>query len=101
MKICILTHTFPRYKKDFAAPFMDGVAEGIRAAENEVFVLTSFTPGFKRKITDQKYKIITYKYIFPDSLHRLGYSQTLSNDMELKTVMWLLSPLMYFFGTIA
>lgn len=96
-----MTHTFPRHKKDFAAPFMDGVASGIVEAGNEVFVLTPLTPGFKRKKTDQKYKIITYKYVFPDSLHRLGYSQTLSNDMELKTVMWLLSPLMYFFGTIA
>lgn len=101
MRICILTHTFPRYKNDFAAPFMDGVAEGIRAAGNEVFVLTPFISSFKRKKTDQKYNIITYKYIFPDSLHKLGYSQTLSNDKKLKIIMWFLSPLMYFFGTIA
>lgn len=101
MKVCILTHTFPRYKNDFAAPFMHGVAEGIRAAGNEVFVLTPFTFGFKRKKNDQKYKIITYKYIYPLSLHKLGYSQTLNNDMELKVVMLLLSPFMYFFGILA
>lgn len=101
MKVCILTHTFPRYKKDFTAPFMDGVALGILEAGNEIFVLTPFTPGFKRKKSDQKYKIITYKYIFPDSLHKLGYSQTLTNDMELKLIVWLLSPLMYLFATIA
>ena len=29
MKICILTHTFPRFEKDVAAPFMDGVASGM------------------------------------------------------------------------
>lgn len=101
MRICILTHTFPRYKNDFAAPFMDGVAEGIRAAGNEVFVLTPFTFGFRRKKSDQKYKIITYKYIYPLSLHKLGYSQTLDNDMELKVIMLLLSPFMYFFGILA
>lgn len=101
MRICILTHTFPRFSGDTVAPFMHGVAESIQKAGNKVFVLTPFTPGFKRKKTDQKYKIITYKYVFPDSLHRLGYSQTLINDVELKTIMWVLSPLMYFFGTIA
>lgn len=101
MKVCILTHTFPRYKNDFAAPFMNGVAEGIRSAGNEVFVLTPFTFGFKRKKSDQKYKIITYKYIYPLSLHKLGYSQTLNNDMELKVIMLLLSPFMYFFGILA
>lgn len=101
MKICILTHTFPRYKNDFAAPFMDGVAGGMVNAGNEVFVLTPFTPGFKRKKKDQKYNIVTYKYVFPDILHKLGYSQTLTNDMELKISMWLLSPLLYLFGTIA
>lgn len=101
MKVCVLTHTFPRHKKDFVAPFMDGVASGIQAAGNEVFVLIPWTPGFKRKKTDQKYKIITYKYIFPDRLHKLGFSQTLTNDMGLKPIMWLLAPLMYFFGFLA
>lgn len=101
MKICILTHTFPRYSKDFAAPFMHGVANGIQSAGNEVFVLTPFVNGIKKKRKNQKYKLITYKYIFFDSLHKLGYSQTLKNDMGLKLEMLLLSPFMYFFGTIA
>lgn len=101
MKVCILTHTFPRFKKDVAAPFMDGVADGIRRAGNEVFVLTPFHPRFKRKNKDQKYKIITYKYIFPKSLHKLGYSETLTNDMRLKPLMYILSPFMYFFSVVS
>jgi len=80
---------------------MHGLAEGIRAAGNEVFVLTPYTPEFRRKPKDQKYKIITYKYIFPDSFHKLGYSQTLANDVELKPIVYLLSPFMYFFGFLA
>ncbi|MEK7188361.1 MAG: glycosyltransferase family 4 protein, partial [Patescibacteria group bacterium] len=41
------------------------------------------------------------KYIFPVSLHMLGYSETLTDDKELKLIMWFLAPFMYFFGTIA
>lgn len=100
MRICILTHTFPRFETDVAAPFMDGVAEGIAEAGNEVFVLTPFSPGF-RSIPNRKYRVLTYKYIFPNSLHKLGYSQTLSNDKKLKISVYFFSPLMFFFGTVA
>jgi glycosyltransferase involved in cell wall biosynthesis/ubiquinone/menaquinone biosynthesis C-methylase UbiE len=101
MRICILTHTFPRHKKDFTAPFMDGVASGLASAENQVFVLTPYVAGINTIKRGQNYKIITYKYIWPNSLHRLGYSQTLTNDMQLKLIMWILSPFMYLFGLVA
>lgn len=101
MKICILTHTFPRFPGDVAAPFMDGVASGIQEAGNEVFVITPFAPGFNRKAKDQNYKIVTYRYAPLDSLHKLGYSRTLTNDMELKHVVYFLAPFMYLFGVLS
>lgn len=101
MKICLLTHTFPRFPKDVAAPFMDGVARSLVNAGNEVFVLTPFNQKFAWKKSSLPYKLITYKYIFPDSLHKLGYSETLNNDMSLKFVMLALSPFLYFFGLIS
>ncbi len=100
MKICILTHTFPKYEGDTAAPFMAGVAEGIAAAGNDVFVLTPYSSGFKNSL-NKKYKLITYKYIFPNFLHKLGYSQTLDNDMRVKPMVYLLSPFLYVFGILA
>lgn len=96
MKVCILTHTFPRFIGDSAAPFMDGVASGIQKSGNEVFVLVPFDPGVREKLLGRKYKVITYKYIFPDFLHKLGYSRTLTNDRQLKFVVYLLAPLMFF-----
>lgn len=98
MRVCLLTHTFPRFSKDPAAPFMDGVASGIEKAGNEVFVLTPYSPFFKN--TKRDYQVITYKYIFPNCLHKLGYSETLSDDKNLKSVSLLLSPLLIIFGTI-
>ncbi len=102
MKICLLTHTFPRFSEDTAAPFMHGVAGGLAAAGNKVFVLTPFSSKFQKDwIESRNYKVVTYRYIFPTFFHKLGYSETLSNDKSLKFVAYLLSPFMYFFGTLA
>lgn len=100
MKICLLTHTFPRFNGDSAAPFMDGVAESLCQKNNEVFVLTPYSPLFKN-IERKPYKIITYKYILPKCLHLLGYSKTLTNDKKIPLVNLLISPLLYLFGFIA
>lgn len=100
MKICLLTHTFPRFDGDIAAPFMDGVAKSLCQNNNEVFVLTPYSPVFKN--TKKKpYKVITYKYIFPNNLHLLGYSKTLSDDKKIPFLNLLISPLLYLFCLIA
>ncbi len=99
MKICLLTHTFPRFDGDIAAPFMHGVASGLVAAGNKVFVLAPYSIQFKPRNTS--YKIITYKYIYPPLLHKIGYSETLVNDKKVKLIMYLLSPFMIIFGVVA
>lgn len=100
MKVCILTHTFPRYEGDkISSIFMAELAKSLVEAGNDVWVLMPFTPLFKP--SRHKYKVVTYKYIFPNFMHKLGYSETLSNDMGLPILMWFLSPFMYFFGFIA
>lgn len=100
MKICILTHTFPRFAGDkISSIFMSEVAQSLVDAGNEVWVLTPFTPAYKPFKTN--YHLITYKYIFPDFLHKLGYSETLTNDLKFPIIMWLLSPFMYLFGFLA
>ena len=101
MKICILTHTFPRFEKDVAAPFMDGVASGMVENKNEVIVLTPFSSKFGKNLKSKKYKLVLYRYVPFDSWHKLGYSETLTNDKTLKFTNLLLSPLMFIFGTIA
>lgn len=97
MRICILTHTFPRFDGDVAAPFMDGVALGLVENRNKVFVLAPFSPKFKSGIK-RKYVLRTYKYVPFESWHKLGYSETLTDDKSLKFSGYLLSPLMIFFG---
>lgn len=99
MKICILTHTFPRYTGDPSAPFMANLAEALAETRNDVFVLTPFDPEFKKR--NLKYKIFTYKYIWPASLHKVGYSRVLKGDQKLTLQMAFLATIMSLFGLFA
>lgn len=101
MKICVFTHTFPRFKGDIVAAFMHGFCKGLQETGNEVFLLAPYDQKFNRPKQMQTYQIRTYKYVWPNKFHVLGYSRTLANDMRLKWNTYLLAPLMYFFGFLA
>lgn len=100
MKICIFTHTFPRFEGDTAAPFMGELAEAFAATQNEIYVLLPYDQKIDTKLK-RPYKLITYRYIFPDSLHRLGFSRTMQGDKKLKIETYFLAPLMFLFGFFA
>lgn len=101
MKICVFTHTFPRFKQDTAAAFMHGFCEGLQKVGHQVFLLTPYDKQFNRPQNLQSYQIRLYKYIWPDKLHVLGYSRSLQNDMGLRWHNYLIAPFMYFFGFLA
>ncbi len=98
MKICVFAHTFPRFKTDTPAAFMEGFCEGLQKAGNEVTALIPFDQKINRKSEDQSYKIKTFRYIWPDNFAVLGYSRTLESDQKLRPAVYLLAPFYYFFG---
>lgn len=79
---------------------MDQLSKALSATGNKVYVLAPFDSQIKKNFR-RTYKLITYRYIYPDSFHRLGYSRTLIGDKSLKLETYLLSPFMYFFGFFA
>lgn len=99
MKICVLTHTFPRNEKDVAAAFMGDFCKGLVEAGNSVVVVTPFDEKFKRE--GDKFKIYTYKYMWPTSFHLLGYSRSMTKDIFLKKINFILLPAMIFWGSLA
>lgn len=99
MKICIVTHTFPKHLNDTTAAFMHPLVLGFTSMGNEVVVLTPYHRELRT--SDFPYKIVTYKYIWPDFLHVLGYSQTLKEGTIFRFYTYLLAPLLYFFGFFA
>ncbi len=100
MKICIFTHTFPRFTGDNAAPFMGNLAKALGQLGNKVYVLVPFDQKIDFK-SENHYTIITYKYIFPSSFHILGYSRTFKQNRQLTLITYLIAPLMYLFGFAA
>ena len=99
VKVVILTHTFPKYPDDTTAAFMHPLVMGLIEAGCEVTVLTPFHP--KLELSHFPYPIITYKYIWPDRFHLLGYSQTLQKGMHLRISSYILAPFLMFFGIVA
>lgn len=99
MRICIFTHTFPRFPADTAAPFMGSLAEATAKLGHEVFVLTPYDKKIKN--VKRPYELVSYRYIFPDSLSILGYSRTLKGDRGMSPLAYFLSPFLYFFAFIA
>lgn len=100
MRICILTQTFPRFEGDATAPFMLGLCEGLHKAGNEITVFAPYSTAYKKKYLPPYINLITYKYIWPDFLHTLGYSKTLVNDKYLKFSALFLGPLLCLFGIL-
>ncbi len=95
MKVCLLTHGYPRYPSDTTAPFIESIAETLQKQGMSVTVLTPDTPKFARTTADHSVNLKTYRYFFPRRLQLLGYSNTLVNDCELKRYVYLLAPFMF------
>lgn len=100
MKICLLTHAYPRFPNDTTAPFVEFTAETLQKQGVDVTVLTPDTPKFARTPADHSVNLHTYCYFFPRQLQRLGYANTLVNDCELKRYVYLLAPFMFLFGIL-
>jgi glycosyltransferase involved in cell wall biosynthesis len=94
MKILALTHTYPRFENDTNAPFVQDLCEAHAAAGHETTVLTAFDKCIDPVRLDKKVDLKTYRYIWPDSMHLLGYSRTIEADVRLKKSAALLGPLM-------
>lgn len=100
MRICIFSHTFPRFPGDTSAPFMENLAKALADAGHKVFVLVPYDSKFQLDVK-RNYTLVTYRYIFPDTLHILGYSRTFSEGRKISSVTYLVAPFMYLFGLVA
>lgn len=99
MNVCILTHTFPKHPEDPTAAFMHPLVMGIRKAGSHVTVLSPY--HIDLQLHRFPYPVKTYKYIWPDRFHVLGYSQTLKQGTHFRISSWLLAPFLLFWGTTA
>ena len=98
MRVCALTHTYPRFPDDINAPFVEHLMEHIAARGAEVSVLAAHDPRWARTSADHAVDLRTYRYVAPERLHVLGYSRTIAGNVRFKPHVYLLSPFLFAFG---
>ena len=95
MRVCTLTHTYPRFPDDINAPFVEQLIEHIARQGNDVSVLTAYDPEWRRLPGDHTVDLRTYRYIWPESLHILGYSRTIEGNVRFRKRVLALSPFLF------
>ncbi len=100
MKLLVLTHNYPRFGGDFSGVFIEALSEAIQAQGHDVTVLMPYDARFARQRSDHTVRLKTYRYIWPDRLHTLGYMRSTRRDRALRLSSILLAPFLFLFGAI-
>jgi glycosyltransferase involved in cell wall biosynthesis len=110
MRLLVLTHNYPRFPGDFSGTFIKALCDSLAVAGVAVTVLAPYDPAFVQSASPADAAdsceqaapvVLTYRYICPAGLHRLGYMRTLDSDIQLRGWAVLLAPFMFLFGTLA
>ncbi len=94
MKVAVLAHSFPRFPGDTHGPFVQDLSEALARRGHQVWALVPFDPQLQEE-RDSPLTIRGFRYVWPDRLHLLGYSRTLSRDIGMKLWAYLESPLYF------
>lgn len=97
MKVAVLAHSFPRFPGDTHGPFVQRLSEELAGLGHEVHVLVPFDPELGED-PDTPLVRHSFRYVWPDSAHLLGYSRTLKRDVGLRLGAYVQSPLYFAFG---
>ncbi len=94
MRIAVLAHSFPRFPGDTHGPFVERLCLALAKRGHEMHVLLPFDP-LLAPAPDGPLKIHSFRYVFPDSAHQLGYSRTMKRDVGLRVGAYLQAPLYF------
>ncbi len=94
MHIGVLTHNYPRFAGDFSGVFVEALCEELAAQGQRVTVWAPYDPAYRR-LLNGAVTLRLYRYIWPDSLHRLGYMRTMQSDLSLRLEAYALSPALF------
>ena len=100
-RICIVTHSYPRFPGDYRSNFIESLAEAYARKGADVTVLTPYTPLWNRPSTSAGgVKVVNFKYAPFKSWHTIGYGHSMVGDLDMHPADLLLMPFMLAVGTI-
>ena len=94
MHIGVLTHNYPRFAGDFSGTFVEALCEELAVQGQRVTVYAPYDPAYRRPL-HAPVNLQLYRYVWPDSLHRLGYMRTMHADLALRLEAYALSPALF------
>jgi len=97
LRIAVLAHSFPRFAGDGHGTFVKSLSEALARRGHRVWAVIPFDPAI-RPDPGTPLAIEPFRYVWPDRLHRLGYSRTLQRDLGLKLWAVAEAPLYFAFA---
>ncbi|HEX4955726.1 MAG TPA: glycosyltransferase [Thermoanaerobaculia bacterium] len=97
MRVAVLAHSFPRFPGDTHGPFVQRLSESLADQGHQVWVLVPFDPELSGH-PGSPLELRSFRYVWPDRAHLLGYSRTLKRDIGLKLWAYLEAPLYHLFA---
>lgn len=88
----MVTSSYPKYRGDVTAPFIEGIASSIAALGHEVHVVAPYHPDLRRQPVEQGVHLHFFKYAPARSLNIWGYAESLEGDVRLKAAIYPLAP---------
>ncbi len=98
MHIGVLTHNYPRFPGDFSGVFVRALCDELVAQGEQITIYAPFDTAYTHRAprtTQHAPRLHLYRYIWPASLHRLGYARSMQADLALRLNSYLLSPGMF------
>jgi glycosyltransferase involved in cell wall biosynthesis len=93
--ILTLSTSYPRFKGDVIAPFIENITKEIANAGNNVDMLLPFHPKFNRR-NEKGVDFHLFKYASSEKFMIWGYASSMKADVQLKWKAILLAPRVYF-----
>jgi phosphatidyl-myo-inositol dimannoside synthase len=87
----MVTSSYPKYRGDVTAPFIESIALGITGRGHAVDVVLPYHPELRRD-DDETIRFFTYRYAPSDGLCLWGYAQSLEADVRVRREVYLLAP---------
>jgi glycosyltransferase involved in cell wall biosynthesis len=99
IKLCIVTHSYPRFEGDWRSNFIESLARSFARNGVDVTVFVPYAVGFDREpVDDDGVKIVSYKYLPFAPLHTIGYGHSMKSDLKIDLQDMLLMPFLLLVG---
>ncbi len=95
MNILMLSSSYPKFRGDVTAPFIESIATHIAAQGHSVHVLLPEHRDLRRAACEDGVHFHTYRYALPGAHPQWGYAESLRGDVKIKRGVYLYVPVVF------